>query len=135
MTAAKQRHGDVHEVASVGFEAEAAAYDRARPSYPPDAVAWLTTNLGIGPGRRVVDLAAGSGKLTALIAGAGSSLVAVEPVPAMRARLGDRLPDVPLIGGVAESLPLAAACVDAVVVARLSTGSIRTWPWPSFAAC
>ena len=69
MTEREQRVSEVHEVASAGFEAEAAAYDRARPSYPPDAVAWLTANLGIGPGRRVVDLAAGTGKLTALIAG------------------------------------------------------------------
>jgi SAM-dependent methyltransferase len=112
------RLSEVHEVASVGFEAEAAAYDRARPSYPPDAVAWLTANLGIGPGRQVVDLAAGTGKLTALIAGAGSNLVAVEPVAAMRARLRDRLPDVPLVAGVAESLPLAADSVDAVLVAQ-----------------
>ncbi len=118
MTEPAQRRSEVHEVASVGFEAEAAAYDRARPSYPPDAVAWLMANLGIRPGRRVVDLAAGTGKLTALIAGAGADLVAVKPVAAMRGRLHDRLPGVPLIAGVAESLPLAAASVDAVVVAQ-----------------
>ncbi len=118
MTEPEQRLSEVHAVASAGFEAEAAAYDRARPSYPPDAVAWLTANLGIGPGRRVVDLAAGTGKLTALIAGTGSRLVAVEPVAAMRARLRDRLPDVPVVAGVAESLPLAPASVDAVLVAQ-----------------
>jgi SAM-dependent methyltransferase len=118
MTEPQQRRSEVHEVASVGFEAEAAAYDRARPSYPPDAVAWLTASLGIGPGRQVVDLAAGTGKLTALITGAGSNLVAVEPVAAMRARLRDRLPEVAVIAGVAESLPLAAASVDAVLVAQ-----------------
>ena len=73
MAEREQRSSEVHEVASVGFGAEAAAYDRARPSYPPDAVAWLIANLGIAPGRRVVDLAAGTGKLTALIAGAGSA--------------------------------------------------------------
>jgi SAM-dependent methyltransferase len=118
MTEPEQRLSEVHEVASAGFQAEAAAYDRARPSYPPDAIAWLTANLGIGPGRRVVDLAAGTGKLTALIAGAGSNLVAIEPVAAMRARLRDRLPDVPVVAGVAESLPLAPASVDAVLVAQ-----------------
>jgi SAM-dependent methyltransferase len=118
MTEPEQRHREVHEVASAGFEAEAAAYDRARPSYPPDAVAWLTANLAIRPGRRVVDLAAGTGKLTALLAGAGADLVAVEPVAAMRGRLHDRLPGVPLIAGAAESLPLAAASVDAVLVAQ-----------------
>jgi len=41
---------EVHDVAR-GFGAEAAAYDRARPSYPPDAVAWLVEQLRIRPGR------------------------------------------------------------------------------------
>ena len=57
---------EVHAVAQAGFGAEAEAYDRARPSYPPDAVRWLTEKLGIGPGRQVADVAAGTGKLTAL---------------------------------------------------------------------
>lgn len=95
----------VHDVAARGFEAEAQAYDRARPSYPPDAVAWLSEALGIRPGRRVVDLAAGTGKLTAAIADAGSTLIAVEPVAAMREQLRRRLPDVPLLAAVAEALP------------------------------
>lgn len=109
---------EVHAVAVRGFGAQADAYDRARPSYPPAAVGWLTEHLGIGLGRRVVDLAAGTGKLTALIAPAGADLVAVEPVAAMRRRLHDRLPEVPLLGGVAESLPFAAGSVDAAVVAQ-----------------
>ena len=57
----------VHEVAAAGFS-DPADYEAARPSYPPDAVAWLVENLRIGPGRRVVDLAAGTGKLTRLLA-------------------------------------------------------------------
>ncbi len=109
---------EVHEIAARGFGSEAAAYDRARPSYPPDAIAWLTEQLGIGPGRRVVDLAAGTGKLTALMAGTGAELVAVEPVAAMRDRLCQRLPEVPVVAGVAEALPLADQSVDAVVVAQ-----------------
>ena len=56
----------VHEVAAAGFS-DAGDYEAARPSYPPDAVAWLIENLRIGPGRRVVDLAAGTGKLTRLL--------------------------------------------------------------------
>jgi len=109
---------EVHEVAARGFGAEAAAYDRARPSYPPDAIAWLTGKLGIGPGRQVVDLAAGTGKLTALIADTGADLMAVEPVAAMRDRLRMRLPKVPVLAAVAEALPLASKSVDAVVVAQ-----------------
>ncbi len=109
---------EVHEIAARGFGAEAEAYDRARPSYPPEAIAWLTENLGIGPGRRVVDLAAGTGKLTALLAGSGADLVAIEPVAAMRDQLRRRLPDVQVLAGVAEALPLATSSVDAVLVAQ-----------------
>jgi len=109
---------EVHEVAARGFTAEAAAYDSARPSYPADAVRWLTGTLGVGPGRLVVDLAAGTGKLTALLARAGARLTAVEPVAAMGQRLRTRLPDVPLLAGVAEALPFADGTLDAVVVAQ-----------------
>ena len=109
---------EVHEIASRGFEAEAEAYDRARPSYPADATGWLAGNLGIGPGRRVMDLAAGTGKLTVPLAGLGARLVAVEPVAGMRARLRARLPGTPVIAGVAEALPFAAGSLDAVVVAQ-----------------
>jgi SAM-dependent methyltransferase len=109
---------EVHEVAARGFTAEAAAYDRARPSYPPDAVRWLIDNLGIAPGRRAVDLAAGTGKLTALLAAAGARLIAVEPVAAMGQRLRAKLPGVPLLAGVAEAMPFAGSSLDAVVVAQ-----------------
>jgi len=109
---------EVHEIAARGFGAEAAAYDQARPSYPPDAVAWLAAGLGIGPGRPVVDLAAGTGKLTELLARSGARLVAIEPVSAMAARLRARLPSAPLLAGVAEALPLAASSVEAVVVGQ-----------------
>jgi SAM-dependent methyltransferase len=108
----------VHDVAALGFTAEAETYDRARPSYPPDAVAWLSSVLGIRPGRRVMDLAAGTGKLTALIAGAGAELAAVEPVAAMREQLRLRVPGVPMLAGVAEALPFASSSVDAIVVAQ-----------------
>jgi SAM-dependent methyltransferase len=109
---------EVHDIAARGFGAEAAAYDRARPSYPPDAISWLTENLRLGPGSQIVDLAAGTGKLTRLLAGIGADLIAVEPVAAMRARLREQLPEVPVLAGVAEALPLADQSVDAVIVAQ-----------------
>ena len=109
---------EVHEIAARGFGAEAAAYDRARPSYPPDAISWLADELEIGPGRQVVDLAAGTGKLTTLLAGTGADLIAVEPVTSMRERLRDLLPGVPVLSGVAEALPLADSSVDVVLVAQ-----------------
>ena len=57
----------VHEVAAAGFGKEAAAYQRSRPTYPPDAVQWIVDGLGLAPGVRCVDLAAGTGILTALL--------------------------------------------------------------------
>jgi SAM-dependent methyltransferase len=109
---------EVHEVAARGFGAEADAYDRARPSYPPDAIDWLVKEMGVRPGRRVADLAAGTGKLTELLAETGAELVAIEPVTAMRDRFRERLPGIPVLAGVAEALPLADRSVDAIVVAQ-----------------
>lgn len=96
----------------------AAAYERARPSYPAEAVAHVVGHGGIGPGRRVLDLAAGTGKLTRLLVPSGAAVVAVEPVAAMRALLVSSAPDVEALDGTAESLPLDDASVDAVTVAQ-----------------
>jgi len=108
----------VHEVAREGFDAAADTYERSRPSYPPDAVAWLTSNLRIEPGARVADLAAGTGKLTTLIARLGADLIAVEPVPGMGAILRQVVPDVGLIAGTAEAIPVRDAALNAVTVAQ-----------------
>ncbi|HEX5588229.1 MAG TPA: class I SAM-dependent methyltransferase [Acidimicrobiia bacterium] len=108
----------VHDVAATGFEAEADAYERARPSYPPDAVAWLGDALRIAPGSTVVDLAAGTGKFTRLLTGTGAQLVAIEPVDGMRALLRHTQPDVATLSAVAEALPLRGGSVDAIVVAQ-----------------
>jgi ubiquinone/menaquinone biosynthesis C-methylase UbiE len=108
----------VHEIAQRGFDAEALTYDRTRPSYPADAVAWLVVHLGIGAGRRVVDLAAGTGKLTTLLGPFGAELVAVEPVAGMRQVLRAALPHVPALAATAEELPFAGASLDAVTAAQ-----------------
>ena len=63
-----------------GFGREAEAYERSRPSYPPEAVAWLVRHLRLLPGTRVADLAAGTGKLTRLLLPTGASVVCIEPV-------------------------------------------------------
>jgi len=101
-----------------GFDVNAAAYERARPSYPPEAVAHIVGHGGIGPGRRVLDLAAGTGKLTRLLVPSGAEVVAVEPVAGMRARLEAADLGVEVLEGTAESLPLPDASVDAVTVAQ-----------------
>lgn len=107
----------VHGVAREGF-AEAERYERARPGYPPEAVAWLVEQLGIGPAAVVVDLAAGTGKLTRLLVPSGSTLLAVEPLEEMRRLLAGLCPTVPVAAGAAERLPLRTGSVDAVTVAQ-----------------
>jgi SAM-dependent methyltransferase len=108
----------VHDVAQRGFGAGAGAYDRARPSYPPDAVAWLVEHLRLHAGTRCCDLAAGTGKLTTLLVPSGAALLAIEPVEEMGRVLREADPGVPLVAGTAEALPLAAASLDAVTVAQ-----------------
>jgi SAM-dependent methyltransferase len=112
----------VHEVASTGFGSEAAAYERSRPSYPPDAAAWLVDALKLASGGSVLDLAAGTGKFTRLLApycaGAGASLLAVEPVDGMSALLHEELPALPIAAATAEALPFSVASLDAIVVAQ-----------------
>lgn len=108
----------VHEVAQQGFGTEAETYERSRPSYPPDAVAWLVGALGIEPGATVVDLAAGTGKLTRLLTPTGAAVIAVEPVGGMRDALRAVLPEIPVMGGSAEAMPIAGGALDALTVAQ-----------------
>jgi ubiquinone/menaquinone biosynthesis C-methylase UbiE len=108
----------VHEVAATGFDSGAEVYEQARPSYPPDAVAWLVEHLRIGPDARVADVAAGTGKLTRLLTPSGAALVAVEPVPGMRDTFVAMCPEVPLVASTAEQLPFAGAALDAITVAQ-----------------
>jgi SAM-dependent methyltransferase len=104
--------------AAQGFDRNAEAYEAARPSYPAEAVAHIVGHAGIGPGRRVLELAAGTGKLTRLLVPTGAEVVAVEPVAGMRAVLRRELPGVEVHDGTAEALPLPDGTVDAVTVAQ-----------------
>jgi len=110
----------VHEVASSGFGAEADAYERARPSYPPDAVDWLVDALRPARGGLVCDLAAGTGKFTRLLVPRlrGVDLVAVEPVAGMRDVLAASLPDVPVTAATAEAMAFADGSLDGITVAQ-----------------
>lgn len=102
------------EARAESFGGVADAYERARPGYPDEAVRWL---LGDAPAR-VLDLAAGTGKLTRQLAAAGHDVVAVEPSPEMLARLRVAVPAATALQGRAESIPLPAASVDAVTVGQ-----------------
>jgi SAM-dependent methyltransferase len=108
----------VHEAAAEGFARGAGAYERGRPSYPPEALFWLAEQLGMAPGRRVLDLAAGTGKLTRLLVATGASLIAVEPVAEMRSALVELAPGVDVRAGTAEAIPLPDASVDAVAIGQ-----------------
>jgi SAM-dependent methyltransferase len=108
----------VNPTAATGFGAGAEAYERGRPSYPDAAVAHLVEVLQLVPGKRVLDLAAGTGKMTRLLMQTGVDLVAVEPVAGMRAAFEAAVPGVEILEGTAEAIPLPDASVDAVVVAQ-----------------
>jgi SAM-dependent methyltransferase len=104
-------------VAARGFDAAADVYEQARPGYPPAAVAWLAEVLGVADGARVAELGAGTGKLTRELAPT-TRVVALEPLAKMRAKLREVVPGAAVVGATAEAVPLAPACVDAVVVAQ-----------------
>ncbi len=94
------------------FGAAATAYAEHRPDYARAAVRWAVEP---APGPRVLDLGAGTGKLTAVLAALGVDVIAVEPDPAMLAELRRALPDVRALPGSAEAVPLPDASVDAVL--------------------
>lgn len=107
----------LHEVAR-GFGAAAPLYERGRPEYPPEAVRYVVHSLGLGPGARVLDLAAGTGKFTRALLPFGFELTAVEPTAEMRSELERRAPTVHAVDGTAEEIPAGDVSFDAVTVAQ-----------------
>jgi SAM-dependent methyltransferase len=113
----REEHAD-KAVRARSFGAVADVYERARPGYPDAAVDWLVPE----GARAVLDLGAGTGKLTRSLAARGLEVVAVEPIVEMREGLAAALPEVRALGGTAEAIPLADSSVDAITVAQ-------AWHW------
>ncbi|MHC0431895.1 class I SAM-dependent methyltransferase [Streptomyces sp. O3] len=108
---------------ALSFDAVAPQYATARPGYPPallDAIEELTAR----PlrGARVLDVGAGTGIATRLLAERGASVIAVEPGPEMGAQLREVLPDVPLVRAVGDALPFADRSADLITYAQ-------AWHW------
>ncbi|MFF7708756.1 methyltransferase domain-containing protein [Pseudomonas sp. NPDC007930] len=103
-----------------GYGAAAPAYDKGRPGYPDEVDAWLRNDLQIKPPRTVVlDLGAGTGKFTQrLLQAKGAEVIAIEPEPHMREKFSRRCPDVQVLDGQAEAIPLPASSLDVVVCAQ-----------------
>jgi SAM-dependent methyltransferase len=99
------------------FGEVAAAYAEHRPDYPIDGIRWALAGARRTP-VRVLDLGAGTGKLTGGLRSLGLEVIAVEPDTGMLGELTRRFPAVPAVAGTAERLPLAGATVDAVLAGQ-----------------
>ena len=99
------------------FGVAASVYHQARPGYPVEAIEWL-----VGDAVRVLDLGAGTGKLTEALVALDREVIAVDPVEEMLEELEIAVPGVPRILGTAEDIPIEDASVDAVVAGQ-------AWHW------
>ncbi len=99
------------------FAAVADSYERGRPEYAPAVVGALSAELGLGADALVLDLAAGTGKLTRALVAAGLDVIAVEPQAELRQVLAASVGEHRVIDGLAEKIPLDDDAVDAVTVA------------------
>jgi len=107
---------------ATSFGSETGSYEKGRPEYRPDAVAWLLEPLPEGD-KAVVDIGAGTGKLTrAVLALGGTGVTAVDPDPKMLDALREKTPGVEAVTGTAEALPLADAVADAATLGQ-------AWHW------
>jgi len=103
---------------SRSFEQVADVYERARPEYPADAVAWVADELDLRPGRTVLDLGAGTGKLTRALVNTGARVVAVEPGEQMLSQLRRVVPEAEALHGAAEEIPLPDESIDAATMGQ-----------------
>jgi SAM-dependent methyltransferase len=107
----------VHPLAA-RFVEVAGPYERGRPEYPAEVTATIATELSIPPGGHVLDLAAGTGKLTRALLDMGLDVIAVEPQAELREVLAASVGSERAREGLAEAIPLSDASVVAVTVAE-----------------
>ena len=105
----------VHPLPERAFGSQADNYERGRPGWPEEAVAHLLERFGA---RTVLDLAAGTGKLTRILVRHAPEVIAVEPVDGMRRVLAAQVPGARVLAGTAEAIPLDDDAVDAVFVSE-----------------
>ncbi|WP_392671392.1 class I SAM-dependent methyltransferase [Streptomyces sp. LN785] len=112
-----------HRPRALSFDRAAAQYAAARPGYPPELFAAVEELTGRPlRGARTLDVGAGTGISTRLLAGRGAHVTAVEPGPGMAAELHRALPDVPIVRGDGNHLPFATASADLITYAQ-------SWHW------
>lgn len=112
-----QRAAELRRLGS-SFDATADQYDLGRPGYPSRAIDWWAARGAFDDGHRVLDLGAGTGKLTQLIPRDACDVTAVEPLANMRRRFRRAFRDVEMTRGSAESIPLPDDSLDTVVVGQ-----------------
>jgi len=108
----------LHDYVSKGFGTTTDLYERIRPDYPTLAIDILVRELRIAPGRVVVDVGAGTGKLTRALVPSGATLIAVEPLVEMRERLAAEVPRAVPFAGTAEHMALRDGSTHAIVAAQ-----------------
>lgn len=107
---------DIHPKAAQGFANQTDAYVHGRPEYPDAIMPWLRNQLMLSETKSVLDLGAGTGKFSRLLQRTDAQVLAVEPVAEMRAKLR-KSPELVVLDGTAEHIPLPDSSVDAVVAA------------------
>lgn len=108
----------VHDAAARGYQRAADTYVRGRPDYPDASLDWLTGVLVVGHETKVLELGAGTGKFTKLLARTGAVLTALDPVPEMLTALAQEMPGAQTINAQAEAIPMEDASVDVVICAQ-----------------
>jgi SAM-dependent methyltransferase len=107
----------IHQTAAIGYARAADIYDGARPDYPPQALDFFFEHFALKT-KTVLEVGAGTGKLTKLLLARGAAVTAIEPVPAMRRNFQRLLPGIPVWEGSAERIPFPQHSYDVICCAQ-----------------